>query len=281
MITDRPGRQLSIRLALEHVMFTESRYGAGERGPDPHVHRMHTDCFYVLDGALTLSLVDGERVFGPGTFALVPPNVVHGFRIDGPDETRYLNFHAPNTGFDHYVQAISGTGEEFRVDLAARHDQYPPPEDGGHDPASVIVRTAMTDAVHIAGVGVEIGFLANADEALGAIGLIEYTAPPSFPGPPPHVHDHTWDVYYVLEGRLAVRSGDAHYDLEAGDVATVPPGTVHGFSNTSDASTRFLDIHAPGGFENYFRELSVALGSGQPEPEVMARIASRYDIRLA
>jgi len=278
IVTDRPGRQLSIRLALEHVMFTESYYGAGERGPDPHVHRLHADCFYVLDGKLTLSLADGERVFGPGTFVLVPPNVVHSFRIDGPDETRYLNFHAPNTGFDRYVQEIGGAGEEFRAELAARHDQYPPPEDGGLDPATVIVRTARTDTVGAA--GVEIGFLADAGETLGAIGLVEYTAPPSFPGPPAHVHDHTWDAYYVLEGRLAVRLGDEHLELGAGDVAAVPPGTVHAFSNAAATPTRFLDIHAPGGFENYFRELAVAFGSGPPDPAVMAEIASRYDLRV-
>ena len=279
IVIDRPGRRLSIRLALEHVMFTESSYGAGEKGPDPHVHRLHADCFYVLDGALTLSLVDGERVFGPGTFALVSPNIVHSFRIDEPDETRYLNFHAPNTGFDRYVQEIGGAGEEFRVELAARHDQYPPPEDGGLDPADVVVRTAATDVVRVA--GVEIGFLANADETLDAMGLIEYTAPPSFPGPPPHVHDHTWDVYYVLEGRLAVRLGDEHFELVPGDVAAVPPGIVHTFSNALDTPTRFLDIHAPGGFEDYFRDIAAALGSGPPEPAKMMEIASRYDMRLA
>ena len=66
VVTDRPERQVSIRLALEHVVITESRYGAGEVGPDPHVHRLHADCFYVLDGAFTLSLADGDRVLGPG-----------------------------------------------------------------------------------------------------------------------------------------------------------------------------------------------------------------------
>ena len=35
---------------------TWSRYAAGERGPDLHVHRGHTDAFYVLDGELTFAV---------------------------------------------------------------------------------------------------------------------------------------------------------------------------------------------------------------------------------
>jgi quercetin dioxygenase-like cupin family protein len=192
VVTDRPGRRLRIRLALDNVVMTESHYGAGERGPRPHVHRLHADCFYVIEGALTLSRIDGDHVFGPGAFVLIPPNVVHTFRNDGPAKVRFLNLHAPGMGFDRYVLEIGGAGEAFRAELAACYDQYPPPEGGGLDPASVLVRTAQTDAVSLS--GVDVSFLANAKDTLGAIGLVEYTAPPSFPGPPAHLHERTWDA---------------------------------------------------------------------------------------
>lgn len=279
LVTEKPERTVSIRLALEDIVITESRYAAGERGPDLHVHRLHTDSFYVLAGTFTLSLEDGDHSFGPGTFALVPPHVVHAFRNDSAGDVRFLNVHAPGVGFDRYVLEIGGTGEEFRAELAARFDQHPPPADGGLDPASVIVRTADTDAVALA--GIHIGFLANADEALGAIGLVEYTAPPFFPGPPPHVHDRTWDASYMLEGRLAIRVGDEQLELGPGDVAAVPPGTVHGFANALDTPARFLDVHAPGGFERYFREVAAALGADPLDSAAMAEIASRYDMRPA
>ncbi|TML68239.1 MAG: cupin domain-containing protein [Actinobacteria bacterium] len=279
VVTDRRERRVSIRLALDQVVITESRYGAGERGPDPHVHRLHADCFYVLEGMFTLSLNDGDHVVGPGTFVLVPPNVVHAFRNDSQEGTRFLNLHAPGVGFDRYVQAIAGTGEEFQAALAARFDQHPPPEDGGLDPAGALVRTAETDAVSM--IGVHIGFLADADHALGAMGLVEYTAPAGFPGPPVHVHEHTWDAYYVLEGCLTMRLGDDRLELAPGDVAVVPPGTVHGFSNTLETPARFLGVHAPGGFERYFRELAAALADGPPDPAVIAGIAARYDVKNA
>ena len=49
VVTDGPERSVAIRLALEEVVLTEARYAAGERGPDLHVHRLHADCFYVLE----------------------------------------------------------------------------------------------------------------------------------------------------------------------------------------------------------------------------------------
>jgi mannose-6-phosphate isomerase-like protein (cupin superfamily) len=266
VVTDKPARKVSIRLALDDVVLTDFRYGPNELGPDPHVHHHHADCFYVLEGMLTLSLADGDHAAAPGTFVLVPPNVAHTYRNDGPAEVRFLNLHAPAMGFDRYLQGAM-PAEEF--------DQHPPPDDGGLDPASAIVRTAQTDAVGLA--SVEIGFLANAEDTLDAIGLVSYTAPPGFPGPPPHFHERTWDAYYVLEGRLDVRLGDEVSELGPGDVAAVPPGTAHGFSNPLDTPTRFLDIHAPGGFEGYFRELAAA---GTRDPATVARIGSRYDMML-
>jgi mannose-6-phosphate isomerase-like protein (cupin superfamily) len=179
---------------------------------------------------------------------------------------RFLNFHAPGAGFDKYL-----LGE-----LDTPFDQNPAPDDGGLDPATVVVRTADTDAVGLA--GVHVAFLATAQETLGAIGLVEYAAPPGFPGPPLHLHEYTWDTYYVLEGTLAARIGDERLELRRGDVAVVPPGVVHGFANPADVPVRFLDVHAPGGFESYFRELAAALAGERRDPEVAAEIASRYDI---
>jgi mannose-6-phosphate isomerase-like protein (cupin superfamily) len=269
VVRDEPSRRLSIRWALEHVVISEFEQGSGESGPEPHVHRLHADCFYVLDGTLTLSLADGDREAGPGTFVLVPPDVAHTYRNASPNATRFLNFHAPGLGFDRYLLDT----------LDGPYDQYPPPEEGGADPAAVIVRTAETDAVELG--GARVGFLADAEETLGALGLVEYTAPPSFPGPPAHLHERTWDAYYVLEGKLAVRYGDDRLELAPGDVAVVRPGTVHGFTSASDVPARFLDIHAPGEFNGYFRELAATLGGGPRDPDVLAEIASRYDMLLA
>ena len=72
---------LLARAARRHVVAPR----AGERGAEPHVHREHTDAFYVLEGELTFRIgPDLEPVTAPaGTFVAVPPNVIHGFDNDG------------------------------------------------------------------------------------------------------------------------------------------------------------------------------------------------------
>jgi quercetin dioxygenase-like cupin family protein len=51
------------------------------RWPDPHVHREHTDAFYVLEGELTFAVGPAAERIGvaAGGFVAVPPGVVHSF----------------------------------------------------------------------------------------------------------------------------------------------------------------------------------------------------------
>jgi quercetin dioxygenase-like cupin family protein len=274
----RPERSVAILVSLDDVVMTESRYAAGQRGPDPHVHRLHADCFYVLDGLLTLALADGDRVLEAGSWALVPPHVVHAFRNDGPDEARFLNLHAPGMGFDRYL-LDTGATNEVRAGLAG-FDQHPAPADGGLDPDRVLVRRAgEAETVEVA--GNSISFLANADEALDAMAVIEGTAAPGFTGPPLHVHDRMFDIFYVLAGRLAVTAGASRRELCSGDVAVVAPGTPHTFSNPFGAPARFLDVYSPGGFEQYLRDAARALPQGGPlDPAALGALAARYDFRV-
>jgi len=128
VITDRPGRRITILLDTPELAITESVYGPGERGPDPHVHHEHTDSFIVVEGMLTFGLRD-ETVEAPGgTFVSVPREVVHSFRNESSGTTRFFNFHSPSCGFGDYLRKRN-----------PGFDQHDPPEDGDGDPASVIV----------------------------------------------------------------------------------------------------------------------------------------------
>jgi mannose-6-phosphate isomerase-like protein (cupin superfamily) len=65
-IADAPHRAVVLLSASDELSVTWSRYGAGERGPDLHVHRKHTDAFYVLTGEITFEVgPDAERVRAP------------------------------------------------------------------------------------------------------------------------------------------------------------------------------------------------------------------------
>ena len=69
---------------------------------EAHTHADEDDAFYILEGELTFLLDEEELLASPGTFVLVPPEVVHGFRNDGEVPVRMLNIHAP-AGFDRRI----------------------------------------------------------------------------------------------------------------------------------------------------------------------------------
>jgi quercetin dioxygenase-like cupin family protein len=116
------------------MSITWSRYAAGERGPDLHVHREHTDAFYVLEGELTFSVgPDAERVtVGAGGYVAVPPNVVHTFANESDGEACWLNMHTPDTGFVEYLRAL-------RDGIEPDFDSFDPPADGGRPASDAIV----------------------------------------------------------------------------------------------------------------------------------------------
>ena len=125
-ITEREARDVILLVAREETSMTWSRYGAGERGPDPHVHREHTDSVYVLEGALAFRLgPELERTVVPaGGFVAVPPNLVHAFANEGDVEARFLNVHTPDGGFAAFMR-----GRRDGIDVG--FDSFDPPADGG------------------------------------------------------------------------------------------------------------------------------------------------------
>ncbi len=122
VIGDSAERRVEILCDHERLCATWTRFGPYRDGASAHVHRHHSDLFYVLAGELTLLAGPEreERVLPVGTLALAPPLVVHGFRNASDAELRYLNFHAPGGGFADYLR---GREPGF--------DSKDPPADGG------------------------------------------------------------------------------------------------------------------------------------------------------
>jgi mannose-6-phosphate isomerase-like protein (cupin superfamily) len=136
-ITDRERRELRILLARPELTVTWTRHAPGEPGTSLHIHREHVDAFYVLAGELSFDVGPGpERItLGPGGFVAVPPGVVHSFVNAGSEEVRWLNFHAPDSGFASYLRNDS----EF--------DNLDPPADGGRPVSELVVSRELPVAV--------------------------------------------------------------------------------------------------------------------------------------
>jgi quercetin dioxygenase-like cupin family protein len=78
-------------------------------------------------------------------------------------------------------------------------------------------------------------------------------------GAGPHHHRAHVDSFLVLEGELEVTVDGERKTLGAGEIAVVPPRTVHAFRNASDASARFLNFHTPGmRFDEYIRKMDAS-----------------------
>jgi len=93
--------------------------------------------------------------------------------------------------------------------------------------------------------------------ALPHVSVFEFTIEGPFEGPEPHTHDDQTDSFYVLEGELDVYLDGTWTVAGPGTMMAAPPGVSHGFTKREPGTVRFLNIHAPGGFEEELREMSV------------------------
>jgi mannose-6-phosphate isomerase-like protein (cupin superfamily) len=247
VIGDSADRRVEILSDDETLNATWSRFGPHRLGAELHVHRHHTDCFYVLDGELTVRLgIDDQPVVVPaGTLARVPPLVVHGFRNGSDAEVRYLNLHAPGQRFADYLRAMRD-GRSFS------YDQHPPPEDGGRPSSEAVVGGTGYVAERP---GLRVELLADIAE----LGISESWSEPGGPSPPPHLHRRHVESFFVLEGEMTFVVGDQELWAGAGTWVQVPAGTPHTFALTGDEEVRFLNLHTPScGYGAFLRGLHEA-----------------------
>ena len=212
VVGDSPERRVEILCDEAALAATWTRYAPRREGADLHIHRRHTDLFYVLEGEMTVRLgAHDERVALPaGTLVRVPAMVVHGFRNGADGELRYLNFHAPGLGFADYLRAMrDGRPSDF--------DQEPPPGDGERPVVDAVVG-GDADAAEIA-----VSELAAGD-ASGRVG------------------EGSVEAFYVLDGELAVTVDGREQRAGTGAWVQIPAGATY----AAAASSRALHVRAPG-----------------------------------
>ncbi len=84
--------------------------------------------------------------------------------------------------------------------------------------------------------------------------------------PEDHTHASEDEMFYVLEGALTFRCGDASFDVEKGGFIFLPHGLQHGYTITSDEPVRLLALTTPiregsGGWGGFVSDME----SGQGE----------------
>ncbi len=101
---ERANRVALLKAALPELSFFEFEVDGPLGGPPPHSHDDQVDNFYVLDGALHVTVGDAEHRAEPGTLASIPRGVTHAFAHRGDGVARFLNIHAPDAGFADFLR---------------------------------------------------------------------------------------------------------------------------------------------------------------------------------
>jgi mannose-6-phosphate isomerase-like protein (cupin superfamily) len=227
-------RLMVVKAVLPELELLEYDADAEYEGAGSHYHARHADSFYVLEGELAF-VVAGKAVRAPaGSFVLVPPGVVHEFTNPGPGRVRFLNVHAPETGFVDLMRAHD-RGEN--LDSTA-HDIYEVDENAGEGTAIVNgpdegERLARADRV----------LLVKSDAP--QLSVIEMTVAADWEGIEPHVHDDHADSFYVLEGQVDMVVGNRTMRAGAGTLMTSPRGARHGMAGAGPHGARLLNLHTP------------------------------------
>ena len=134
--------------------------------------------------------------------------------------------------------------------------------------------TAHEPSVLPVGEGAHLHFLNHlatikvAADGHAALSAVEFRAPRSM-GPPLHVHDDEDELFIVLDGRVAFRSGDTEIVGDAGAYAFLPRQIPHTFQVLS-AEARFAVIAGSVVGAPQFDQMVAALGSPAPGPTMPA-----------
>ena len=92
----------------------------------------------------------------------------------------------------------------------------------------------------------------------------------------PHVHEHSEESFYVLEGTFTFTIGEDAIETSPGAFVLVPRGTPHVLSAGPDGGA-LLVMWTPGGLEHLFLELGALPPTSIMDPEVRADVARRHD----
>ena len=123
-------------------------------------------------------------------------------------------------------------------------------------------------------------FLIDGDETGRRLSLVEHPMSPRALAAPLHLHTREDEYSFVLQGRMGALLGDDVVEAGPGDLVFKPRNQWHTFWNAGDEPCRILEIIAPAGFEQFFRELSDMGGAMRAQPEDLTALGDRYGMQF-
>ncbi|GAB3007042.1 hypothetical protein GCM10027051_03370 [Niabella terrae] len=105
--------------------------------------------------------------------------------------------------------------------------------------------------------------------------------------PPPHIHTKENETFLVLDGTVIYTVGNTEFKATAGEIMFLPKNIQHSFKIQTE-TLETLMLLTPGGFENYFIEMSEPaealrlppMPRGKPDIAKLIATASKYGIKF-
>jgi quercetin dioxygenase-like cupin family protein len=103
--------------------------------------------------------------------------------------------------------------------------------------------------------------------------------------PPPHMHTKEDESFYIMNGEINYTVGKEVFNARSGDWVFLPRNIQHSFQVQTDQAEVLIHL-SPGGFEDYFREMSEPAKElkvpprpqGPPDVKRIVATASKYGI---
>jgi quercetin dioxygenase-like cupin family protein len=139
-----------------------------------------------------------------------------------------------------------------------------------------VSRAADVEKLHFPAQAIHL--LADRADTGGAVSFVRSTLAAGADGARPHTHKTTTELFYMLDGRLDVLAGDEVVSLGKGDLASVPPDTMHAFAAAKGTAADVLIIVTPGIERrfDYFRLLQRVVSGEAQVADVLAS-QERFD----
>ena len=258
------GRREDTGSLMEGVVLTGAK---GCRAP-LHRHSNSHEAIYVLEGSATLRLEDEEFGLEGGDYVSVPPGTAHSFAFTS-HRTRFLTWTFGDNGAAMY-ESLGQPTETVTYSAHAEQPDWRKPLPGVDieflSESSVVTRGKKSS---VAPAGIEpyviptgegermmagdtlFTFLTDSRQSGGKF-LVLMTDGPKGHRIPNHMHEKHTETFFCLNGCVSMTAGEEQVCLRPGDFLLVPARTPHTFQLTGN-NTRFIQFHAPGLNEPFFR----------------------------
>jgi mannose-6-phosphate isomerase-like protein (cupin superfamily) len=102
-----------------------------------------------------------------------------------------------------------------------------------------------------------IGHRVSRIDTEGDYALLHLITPSKTPGPPPHYHEDTTEIFFIIKGEMDVMCDGQWMHLKSGESFVIPRGAVHPFRNDSSQDVEWITAFSPKGFERFFHDFGV------------------------